>query len=319
MFGSTYVAANDNGIAAFAVNLGIGLYNYDSVDATLLDYKPQYMAQDSLYVYSGDNNFSAAPTEFNSQVSAYAFSPSGFVRTGSYSFNNEIVLGIHTLGISTVLVITAASDVSTTHKATVLVFNGSNFVVDGTPLTILNGTNKFAVRDAGFIAYASNDNELIAYTYVPGTGLLFSDASDYSSVTNNLSTIQFDAYTGVLMLAYRPIGSTTTTVLESIVLSGAAISVEQSTTINKPFAVATPNSIAAYNNRVLVLDVTNPTATIMNVLTYDSGTGFTQAGTVAVIPTPRPVTEVAFVVPNLPPPTPTPSPTPTVTPTVTPT
>ncbi len=321
MFGSSYLAANDNGIAAFGVNLGVGLYNYASVDASTLTYKPQYMTQDSLYVYSGDNDFSAAPTDFNSRVAAYTFSSSGFVQAGTHDFNDEMVLGIHTLGISTILVVTAASDIATTHKATVLVFDGSNFVVDGTPLTIPNATNNFAVRDATFIAYASSDNELIAYNYVPGSGLLFSDALDYATVTDSLATIQFDTYTGNLMLAYRPTGSTTTTVLESIILSGTALSVEQSDTISKLFAVSSPNSIAAYNNHVLALDITNPTATVMNALVYDSGTGFTQAGTIAVIPSPRPVTEVAFVVPNLPPvsPTPTPSVTPDVTPSVTPT
>lgn len=331
MFGDTYLSATDTGVATFAVNLGIGVYNFDGIDASEQTFKPQFLSQDGIYVYTGDNDFNAAPTTFNSRVTAYAFDGIDYVLFASYNFPNKMIRGVHQIGVNTVLVVTADNDTTTNHVWTVLTFNGSNFVADPNTYVLTDGTGNIACRDTNFIAYANSDNELTALRYVDGAGFLFIDSIDYSTETTSLNSIKFDLLTGKLFVAYTPTGSTTQTVLETVTLSGTALAVEQSTTINKPFATSSLYSIAAYNNRVLAVDITNPNNTVMNVLTYNSGTGFAVTDTIAVVPTARPVTEVAFVVPNLLPVTPTPTPTgtpvvtptpsvsPTITPTVTPT
>ncbi len=314
MFGSTYVSATDSGVASFGVNLGIGVYNYDGIDASTLPFKPQYLSQDGIYLYTGENDFNAAPTTFNSRVGVYAFDGSDFTLVSTYAFSGKMIRGVHQIAVNTILVVTANNDTTTNHTWTVLTFNGSSFVADPNTYNLTNGTSNIACRDADFIAYASSDNELLSLRYVSGSGFLFNDSIEYDTNTSSLNSIKFDQITGKLFVAYTPTGSTTQTVLQTVTQAGTVLSVEQSTTINTPFATSSLYSIAAYNNRVLAVDISNPTNTILNVLSYDSGTGFSIEDTIAVVPANRPVTEVAFVVPNLPPPTPTP--TPTVTPTI---
>lgn len=319
MFGSSYVAANDSGIGMFGVNLGIGVYNYAGIDASSMIYQPQYVSQDGIYLYTGGNDFTNAPTVFNSRLSAYAFDGTNFTVMDTYDFPGKIILGVHQIAINTVMVITATDDITPIHNWTALTFNGSTFTADPNVYTLPNGTNNIAIRDANLIAYCANDNELLALRYVSGSGFQFIDSIDYSTVTDELNTVQIDAISGKMFVAYRPTGSTTTTTLQSIILSSGALSVEQTTTISKPYAIVTVNSIDVHNNLVLAVDITDPENTVMNLLTYSSSTGFAVSDTIPVVPAARQVIEVAFVVPNLPPPTPTPTPTPTGTVTGTPT
>lgn len=314
MFASAYMAATNSGIATYGVNLGVGVYNYSGFDASTLTYKPQHLVQDGIYVYTGENDFNTAPTTFNSRVGVYTFDGTDLTLVTSYDFAGKIILGIHLITVNTVLVVTANDDTTSNHTWTVLSFNGSDFTADPNVYTLTDGTLNIACQSTEFITYTNSNNELLSLRYVAGSGLLLNDSIDYSSVTANLNTIQFDRYTGKLFVAYTPIGSTTNTVLECITQSGLVLSVEQSTNLVKKYATSSLYSIAVYNDRVLALDVTDANDTIMNVLMYNSGTGFAVTDTIAVVPSARSVTEVALVVPNLPPPTPTPTPTPTVSP-----
>lgn len=321
MLGDTYLAATDSGIATYGVNLALGVYNYDGVDASELAFRPQYLSQDGIYVYTGENDFTAAPTTFNSRVAAYAFDGTDYAQLSTYEFAGKMIRGVHQITVNTVLVVTADNDTTPNHVWTVLTFNGSVFTADPNTYVLTDGTSNIACRDTDFIAYANNDNELLALRYVSGAGFSFVDSIEYATETSSLNTIKFDQLTGKLFVAYTPTGSTTQTQLECVTLSGNVLQVEQSSTINTLLATSSLYSIAAYGDRILTVDITTPNNTLLRVYTYSSSTGFefTNFGT---LPSSRPVTEVAFVVPNLLPPTPTPTPTPSasqVTPTPTPT
>lgn len=320
MLGDSYVASNDAGIGAYGVNLGSGIYNYASIIADG-NYQPQFSDVANSYVYSGENNFSNAPTTFSSRVSAYALSGSNFIKAGtSFEFADSIIVSVTAIKANTVLIVTAKNDTATDYTWNVLVFDGTSFTSDSTPITVANGTKKFACVNSNFLAYVTDENELLAYRYVIGMGLWFVDSIEYASLTDNLNTIQFDTQTGNLFVAYTPTGTTGSTVLQCLTLDNYVLSVENETTLAKTYSTAGINSIAVYNGRVLALDVTNATSTVMNSLEYDSTDGFTVVDAIAVLPASRPVTEVALVIPNLVFATPTPTVTPStsVTPSVTP-
>lgn len=318
MVGDSYVASNDTGIGAYGVNLGSGVYNYASVITGSDNYQPQFSDAVSAYIYSGENNFQNAPTTFGSRVSAYTVSGTDFVKVGtSYDLGSNLVMAVKALQVNTVLVVTAEDDTSTQYTWNVLVFDGSSFTLDSTPIVIPNGTKKFACVDSNFLAYVTDENELLAYRYVAGSGLQFVDSIEYDTLTDNLSTIQFDSQSGNLFVAYTPSGSTNTTVLQSLVLSGSVLTVEKQTTISNTLATSGISSIAVNNGLVLALDVTDAYNTVMNLFEYDSTNGFVLADTISVLPANRAATEVAFIIPNIVAPTPTPTPTPSVTASVT--
>ena len=317
MIGDAYIAANSAGVGVYGVNLGTGVYNYASATGNSENYTPQFTCTDGTYIYTGDVNYTTAPV-YNSQVTAYLFNgqtmePSGAV----YSFPNKLIIAMHQITFNTVLVVTADNDTSTSHTWTALRFTGTTFTADPNVLNIPDGTDNITILNQNWIMYASSDNELISYRYVSNTGFVFQDSLDYSAKTASLDSVQFDFYSNKLMVAYRPIGSTTTTTFDAVILSSSVLVIEKSTTIAKPFIVQEVRSIAADRNRLLALDNTDPTNLIMNVIVYDPTNGFVVNDTIPVQPIGRPVVEVAFINPNLPIPSPTPTPTATVTPTLT--
>lgn len=321
MFNDWYLATADNNLFAFGVNLATGLYNFRSLISTPQTFTPSVSCVDSAYVYVGLLDTTNAPTTINSRLSAYTFDGNVFTNGGTdITLAGQTVQSIHTLENNKFLVITTSDTGPTTYVLRVVNNTGGNLSVDPNMTTLSVGTNNITAFDSEFIAIATTDNDLLAYRFDDGVGFSSVDTLAYAGVSEfQLGTMQFDKTTGKLFLAYTPAGDLNSTIFQCITLSGGILSVEQQTTIATKFATSALHSIDVYDNRVLALETTNPLNTVMHSLRYNSVTGFTLNDDIAVSPLNRPVSEVAFVIPDLPAITPTPTPTTTVTPTVTPT
>lgn len=321
MFGSSYLAAAENNIYAFGVNLGTGLYNYRSLISAPQIFEPAIMSVDSTHVFVGSLDLTNAPTVVNSKLGAYTFDGNVFTLVGTETtLITQTIQSIHTLDDNKILIVTTSDATPTVFTYRVATFTGTVFTIDPNSLTLPNGTNNVAALDSSFIAITNTDNELVAYNFVDGTGFLFVDALEYNGISEyQLATMAFDRTINKLFLAYTPSSATTSTVFQCIDLISNTLTAETETSIATRYLTAKLHSIDAHNSRILAINTTNAASPSMAVLRYDNVNGFVLTDTIAVSPTNRSVSEVSFVVPNLPSITPTPTPTPTATITVTPT
>ncbi len=320
MFGNYYVSTSAFNLHAFGVNAGVGIYNFRSIDGSPLLYKPSELTVDDTYIYVAAINYNNLPTSYDTRISVYNFDGNEFVLEGAnINLPGQYVVGMHNIGNGKFLAVWTTAATPTTFNYEVFEKVGLTLVSLGNTLTLTNGTTNVDVYDADNIAIVDTDNVLTVYTFDDSTGFDPYDSRDYSTLSDaQVSAIKYDTSTGKLFVAYPEVGVPVNTIFECLTQVGPVLTVEFSQLFETPYSVGTLNGIAALNNRLLTLDITDGNNPIMVLLEYGTA-GFTELDTIVTLPANIPSREVAFIVPNNVPVTPTPTPTPTQTISVTPT
>ena len=319
-FGNWYISTSEFSLHAFGVNLGVGLYNFRSVDGTTLQYKPHVVTTDGTYIYVGGINYADAPTSYDSRIFTYNFNGNTFVLEGvNVTLPNCLIQSVHYISANRILAVWTTDADPTVFQYGVYDKNGMNLDLNVNVLSLANGTNNIEVLDTSFIAILTTDNELRHYSFDEITGFTLEDTRDYSTQSDTVvTTMKFDKLSGKLFVAYPTFGAPTSTNFECLNTVGGFLTVEFEETIPTPFSVGSLNGIAVADERILTLDLTDGDNPVMTLIGYGTA-GFDVLDTIALPVTDIPARDVAFVYPNFVPVTPTPTPTVTRTISVTPT